>query len=226
MTGSGGGGPIRVLIVDDHASFRSGLRALLETADDLIVVGEAGSGVEAVASAARLHPDVILMDVTMPGGDGIGATERIVDAMPHVAVVVLTMDGGDGSVHRAIRAGARGYVLKGAQRQELLRAIHAAAAGEAIFGPVVARRLATYLATPEAAPARPFPALTDREHEVLDLLARGRSNAEITERLGLSPKTVRNHVSNIFAKLDARDRADAIVRAREAGMGGEPRRAG
>ncbi len=217
--------PIRVLIVDDHGSFRSGLRALLETAGDLEVVGEASSGPEAVAGSERLQPDVILMDVTMPGGDGIDATGRIVDASPHVAVVVLTMDGGDESVHRAIRAGARGYVLKGAQRQELLRAIRAAAAGEAIFGSGVARRLASYLAEPAMPSARPFPELSARETEILDLMARGRSNAEITNLLGLSPKTVRNHVSNIFAKLGVRDRAEAIVRAREAGMGGEPRRA-
>jgi len=212
---------IRLLIVDDHASFRSGLRSLLGTAGDLEVVGEAATGTDAVASAARLQPDVILMDVTMPGGDGIEATRRIVEVSPHVAIVILTMDGGDEPVVRALRAGARGYVLKGAQRAELLRAIRAAAAGEAIFGQGVARRLATYLAQPGPIPARPFPELTDREREVLELVAGGRSNTEITDLLGLSPKTVRNHVSNIFAKLGVRDRAEAIVRAREAGMGGE-----
>jgi DNA-binding NarL/FixJ family response regulator len=212
---------IRVVIVDDHASFRSGLRALLGTAADLAVVGEAASGDEAVRAAARLQPDVVLMDVTMPGTDGIEATKRIVTDSPHVAVVVLTMDGGDESVVRALRAGARGYVLKGAQRAELLRAVRAAAAGDAIFGPAVARRLASYVAEQEHTPAeRPFPELTDRELEILDLIARGRSNAEISGALVLSPKTVRNHVSNVFAKLDARDRADAIVRAREAGLGG------
>ena len=211
----------RILIVDDHASFRSGLRALLGTAGDLEVVGEASTGTDAVTTADRLQPDVILMDVTMPGGDGIEATRRIVEASPHVAIVILTMDAGDESVLRALRAGARGYVLKGAQRAELLRAIRAAAAGEAIFGPGVARRLATYLAPPGPAAVHPFPELTDREREVLDLVAGGRSNTEITDLLGLSPKTVRNHVSNIFAKLGVRDRAEAIVRAREAGMGGE-----
>ena len=211
----------RILVVDDHASFRSGLRALLGTAGDLEVVGEASTGTDAVTIADRLQPDVILMDVTMPGGDGIEATRRIVEASPHVAIVILTMDAGDESVLRALRAGARGYVLKGAQRAELLRAIRAAAAGEAIFGPGVARRLATYLAPPGPAAVRPFPELTDREREVLDLIAGGRSNTEITDLLGLSPKTVRNHVSNVFAKLGVRDRAEAIVRAREAGMGGE-----
>jgi len=217
---------IRVLIADDHASFRSGLRALLETADDLEVVGEASSGGEAVAASARLQPDVVLMDVTMPGGDGIEATRQIVDATPHVAIIVLTMDGGDGSVLGAVKAGARGYILKGAQRAELFRAIRAVAAGEAIFGPGVARRLATYLSPPPVGRATPFPELSGREREILDLVARGRSNAEITAYLGLSPKTVRNHVSNIFSKLPARDRAEAIVMAREAGMGGEAGRAG
>ena len=211
----------RILIADDHASFRTGLRALLATAGDLDVVGEAATGSDAVAMAARFQPDVVLMDVRMPDGDGIEATRRIVEVSPHIAIVVLTMDAGDGSVLRALQAGARGYVLKGAQRAELLRAIRAVAAGEAIFGPGVARRLAMLLAEPGPIAPRPFPELTDRELEVLDLVARGRSNAEITDQLVLSPKTVRNHVSNIFAKIDARDRADAIVRAREAGLGGE-----
>jgi DNA-binding NarL/FixJ family response regulator len=211
---------IRVLIVDDHASFRSGLRALLATAPDLEVTGEASTGGDAVTLTARLQPDVVLMDVTMPGEDGIEATARILESSPHVAVVVLSMDGGDESVVRALRAGARGYVLKGANRAELIRAIRAAAAGEAIFGPDVARRLASYVVTSGSIAQRPFPELTDRELEILDLVAQGRSNAEITDRLVLSPKTVRNHVSNIFGKLGVRDRSQAIVRAREAGMGG------
>ena len=212
--------PIRVLVVDDHASFRSGLRALLGTAGDLEVVGEAASAHEAVALAARHQPDVILMDVTMPGGDGIEATRRILEAAPHVAVVILTMDGGDAPVLAALRAGARGFVVKGAPRHELFRAIQAAAAGEALFGVDVARRLAGYLGAPfDAAEPRPFPQLTDREREILELIAAGRSNAEITNRLVVSPKTVRNHVSNIFAKLQVADRAEAIVRARDAGLG-------
>ena len=165
------------------------------------------------------------MDVSMPGGDGIDATARIVEASPHIAIVVLTMDAGDGSVVRALRAGARGYVLKGAQRTELLRAIRAVAAGEAILGADVARRLAGYVASTQPVAPRPFPELTEREREILDLMARGRSNAEITDALVLSPKTVRNHVSNVFAKLGARDRAEAIVMAREAGLGGERRAA-
>jgi DNA-binding NarL/FixJ family response regulator len=216
--------PVRILIVDDHASFRSGLRALLGTAADLLVVGEAADGREAVDAAAALHPDVVLMDVTMPEIDGIEATRRIVDAAPHVAILVLTMGGDDESVFAALRAGARGYVLKGAQRTELVRAIRSVAAGEAIFGPGIARRLVGYFSRPAPAGAtEPFPQLTEREREILDLIAAGRSNAEITSRLVLSPKTVRNHVSNVFAKLEVRDRAEAIVRAREAGLGGEDR---
>jgi DNA-binding NarL/FixJ family response regulator len=216
---------IRVLIVDDHASFRSGLRALLDTTGDFDVVGEASSGRAATTASARLQPDVILMDVTMPDGDGIEATRRIVEATPHVAIIVLTMDGGDEAVMGALAAGARGYILKGAQRAELFRAIHAVAAGEALFSPTVARRLAGYVSPRDGGRPLPFSGLTEREREVLDLVARGQSNAQITTFLGLSPKTVRNHVSNIFSKLPARDRAEAIVLAREAGMGGEAGRA-
>ena len=212
----------RILIADDHDSFRSGLRAVLGTADDLVVVGEAASGSEAVSQVAALHPDVVLMDLTMPGMDGIEATRRIVDAAPHVAVLVLTMSDDDDSVFAAIQAGARGYLLKGAQRAELIRSVRAVAAGDAIFGPAVARRLMAYFSrpTPSGTEAA-FPELTEREREILELVAQGRSNAEITAHLVLSPKTVRNHVSNIFSKLQVRDRAEAIVRAREAGLGGE-----
>jgi DNA-binding NarL/FixJ family response regulator len=216
---------IRLLLADDHASFRTGLRALLGTADGLVVVGEAASGAEVVARAAELQPDVVLMDLSMPGGDGIEATRRIVHAAPHVAVLVLTMSDDDDSVLAAVQAGARGYVLKGARRAELLRAVRAVAAGDAIFGPALARRLVEYFTRPRLpADADAFPDLTEREREILDLVARGHSNTEITDRLVLSPKTVRNHVSNIFSKLQVRDRAEAIVRAREAGMGGETSR--
>ena len=212
----------RVLIADDHTSFRSGLRALLETAGDMAVVGEAGTGDETVSKAVALQPDVVLMDLNMPGIGGLEATRRIVDQAPHVAVLVVTMYDDDDSVFDAVRAGARGYVLKGAQRAELLRAVRSVVAGEAIFGPGVARRLLASFARPRPAlGAAAFPELTEREREILELVARGRSNAEITAQLVLSPKTVRNHVSNIFSKLQARDRSEAIVRAREAGMGGE-----
>ena len=217
----------RVLIADDHDSFRSGLRAVLGTADGLVVVGEAASGTEAVKQVGALHPDVVLMDVTMPEMDGIDATRRIVDASPHVAVLVLTMSDDDDSVFAAIQAGARGYLLKGAQRAELIRSVRAVAAGDAIFGPAVARRLMAFFArpTPTGTEAS-FPELSEREREVLELVAQGRSNAEITAHLVLSPKTVRNHVSNIFSKLQVRDRAEAIVRAREAGLGRDAQVAG
>jgi DNA-binding NarL/FixJ family response regulator len=212
----------RVLIVDDHASFRAGLRALLGTAPDLQVAGEASSGGDAIELCRRLQPDVVVMDLAMPGVDGIEATRRIVDTAPHIAVLVLTMSDDDDSLFAAVRAGARGFVVKGAQRAEILRAIRAVASGEAIFGPGVARRLMAFFARPRpAAEVAAFPELTARELEILELIAQGRSNPQITAELVLSPKTVRNHVSNIFAKLQVRDRAEAIVRARQAGMGGE-----
>jgi len=215
--------PIRILVADDHAGFRSGLDALLATQPDLRVVGEAATGDEAVARALALQPDVVLMDLNMPGIDGIAATRRIVDSSPHIAILVLTMADHDAAVFDALRAGARGYLLKGADRAELTRAIRAVASGEAIFGPDVARRLMAYFAdAPVRAPA--FPELSERELEVLELIARGMSNQQIVDRLGISPKTVRNHISNIFSKLQVRDRAEAVVRAREAGMGGEQRK--
>ena len=212
--------PIRILVADDHAGFRSGVAALLGTQTGLALVGEAETGDDAVAQALQLQPDVVLMDLSMPGLDGIAATRRIVDTSPHIAVLVLTMADNDAAVFDALRAGARGYLLKGADRAELTRAIRAVASGEAIFGPDVARRLMTYFATtPIRAPA--FPDLSDRELEILDLIARGMSNQQIVDRLVISPKTVRNHISNIFSKLQVRDRAEAVVRAREAGLGGE-----
>ncbi len=212
--------PIRILVADDHAAFRSGLSALLRTQPGLVLVGEAETGIGAVEQALELQPDVVIMDLNMPGLDGISATRQIVDASPHIAVLVLTMADDDAALFDAVRAGARGYVLKGADRGELSRAIRAVASGEAIFGPDVARRLMAFFAeAPRAAAA--FPELSVREREVLELVARGLSNQQIEARLVISPKTVRNHVSNIFSKLRVRDRAAAIVRAREAGMGGE-----
>ena len=159
----------------------------------------------------------------MPGVDGVEATRRIVDAAPHVAIVALTMDDDDGTVFAVLRAGARGYLLKGAPRAELLRAIHASAAGEALFGPAIARRMMAYFGRPAPSAGPPFPELTAREREILELLAAGRSNADIAGSVGVAPKTVRNHVSAIFSKLQVRDRAEAIVRAREAGLGDLPR---
>jgi DNA-binding NarL/FixJ family response regulator len=212
--------PIRVLIAEDNARFRDGLRALLSAAPGFEVAGEVGTGEEAVARARALQPDVVLMDLRMPGLDGIEATRRIVQDSPHIAVLALTMLEDDDSVFAAMRAGARGYLLKGTLKAEILRAIQGVASGEAIFGPAVARRLMQYFAT--ARPpglAQTFPELTEREGEILVLIAQGRTNPEIAERLCLSLKTVRNHVSNIFSKLQVADRAQAVVRAREAGLG-------
>jgi len=216
--------PVRLLIADDHDAFRDGLRALIHSIDGVDLVGEARRGDEAVTLAASLQPDAILMDLNMPGLDGVEATRQIVATSPHIAILVLTMYEDDESVFAALRAGARGYLLKGADRGELVRAIRAVISGEAIFGPAIARRLMTFFATRPAAASIAFPELTEREREILELIARGLSNADITGRLVVSPKTVRNHVSNIFSKLQVRDRAEAIVRAREAGMGGESRR--
>lgn len=214
---------IRILLADDHPAFLSGLDALLDTIDGFDVVARASSGEEAVARAAAAQPDVIVMDLNMPGIDGIEATRRIVSASPHIAVLVLSMYEDDDQVFGALKAGARGYLLKGADRAELVRAIRGVATGEAIFGPAIARRLVAFFATRPAVEAMVFPELTDREREILDMVARGMNNQAITQRLVVSPKTVRNHVSNIFSKLHVADRAEAIVRAREAGMGGERR---
>jgi DNA-binding NarL/FixJ family response regulator len=212
---------IRILIADDHTLFREGVRALLNAAPDTDVVGEAATGEEAIAQTASALPDVILMDVQMPGMNGIEATRRILQTHPQIGVIVITMLEDDDSVFAAMRAGARGYILKGADKAEMLRAIRAAARGEALFGPAIARRLMGFFNEFSAAPPHTLPALTEREREVLDLMAQGRSNAEIAARLVLSPKTVSNHISNIFNKLQVADRARAIIRAREAGLGRE-----
>ncbi len=214
--------PIRVLVADDHPFFRDGLRMLLEGAPDMDLVGEATTGDEVIAMAAQLQPDVILMDIRMPGPDGIEATRRILTASPHIGVIVVTMYEDDESVFSAMRAGARGYLLKGADRDDMLRAIRGVDRGDAIFGPAIARRLIGFFSTPRSAgPPPPFPQLTEREREILALIAEGRPNAEIADRLFLSPKTVRNNVSNILSKLHVADRAEAIVRARDAGLGRE-----
>lgn len=216
--------PIRVLIADDHRVYREGVRALLDGEPSIAIVGEAATGDEAVAAAARLTPDVILMDLKMPGLNGIEATRAILGRAPATAILVVTMFDDDDSVFAALRAGARGYLLKDADQEELLRAIRAVRRGEAIFGPAIARRMAHYFAGRAAAqerPAAPFPELTGREREVLELIARGQNNAAIAARLGLSVKTVQNYVSNIFAKLQVEDRAQALLRARDAGFGSE-----
>jgi DNA-binding NarL/FixJ family response regulator len=212
---------IRVLIADDHPLFRDGLRTLLQSGSDTEVVGEAATGDDTIARAATLQPDVILMDLNMPGTNGIEATRRILHTSPHIGILVVTMYEDDDSVFAAMRAGARGYLLKGADQDEMLRAIKAVSRGEAIFSPAIAKRLIRYFTPTKALtiPAQAFPELTDREREILTLLALGHNNAEIAQRLVLSPKTVRNHLSNVFSKLQVADRAQAIIRAREAGFG-------
>lgn len=212
--------PIRLLVADDHPLFRRGLRTLLETVPGFVVVGEAEQGEQAIAQALTLHPDVVLMDLQMPGTGGIAATRAIADAAPDVRVLVLTLFDDDASLFAALRAGARGYVLKETDEPELVRAIRAVANGEAIFGPAVAGRVLAWFAAPRAAAPPPaFPELTERERDVLRLIAQGRANPVIARQLGLAPKTVANHVSAIFAKLQVADRAEAMLRARDAGLG-------
>ena len=213
---------IRVLLADDHPVFRHGLRALLSALPDVEVVGEGTDGADAARLALELRPDVVVMDLQMPGVDGVSATREIVGALPECGVLVLTMFDDDESVFSAMRAGARGYLVKGADSPDVERAITAVARGEAIFGPGVAERVLGYLTRPlSARDDVVFPELTEREREVLELLAAGHGNAAIASRLSLSPKTVRNNVSSIFSKLQVADRSEAIVRARRAGLGVE-----
>jgi DNA-binding NarL/FixJ family response regulator len=214
------GRAVRIVVADDHPLYRRGLATLLRSQEGWEVVAEEETGIGAVTASHATQPDIVVMDLNMPGLDGIEATRRIVTTSPHVGVLVLTMYDDDGSVFAAMRAGARGYLLKGADQTEIVRAVSAIASGEAIFGPTVARRIIDYFAAPRP-PHAPtvFPELTAREHEVLDLIAAGRNNPDIAATLVLSPKTVRNHVSNIFTKLQVADRPEAIVRARDAGLG-------
>jgi DNA-binding NarL/FixJ family response regulator len=216
--------PIRVLIADDHPLFRDGLTALLTEGADTELAGAATSGTEAVELARETQPDVVVMDLHMPGLNGIEATRRIVADSPHITVLVLTMFDDDDSIFSALRAGARGYLLKGADQEQIRAAIRAAANGEIIFGTQLAARMLAYFTTGGAsAPPPVFPQLTDRERQVLDLVAQGRANPAIAVKLGLSQKTVRNHVSNILTKLQVADRAQAIVQARDAGLGQKSR---
>jgi DNA-binding NarL/FixJ family response regulator len=211
---------IRVLVADDHPAYRRGLALMLTEVDDLEIVGSADTGAQAVELAGALAPDVVLMDLRMPDLDGIEATRRIkrLAPAPRPAVVVLTMFDDDESVFTAMRAGARGYLLKGADQDEIVRAIRAAAAGEAIFGPEVAARVVDHFAAGPGSTAAAFPMLTEREREVLGMIAAGKGNATIAKELMISLKTVRNHVSNIFSKLQVSDRSTAIVKARRAGL--------
>jgi DNA-binding NarL/FixJ family response regulator len=212
---------IRVLIADDHTLFRDGLRALLASITDIEVVGEAPTGKEALRLAIEHQPDVILMDIQMPDVNGIEATRQILRASPHIGIIVLTMFQDDDTVFAVMRAGARGYVLKGADQAVLLRAVRAVANGESLFSPEIAARLMQFFSNLQPA-SRPelFTELTDREREILNFIADGLTNADIAEKLVISMKTVRNHVSNIFSKLQVADRAQAAIRAREAGLGG------
>ena len=210
---------VRVLVADDHPVFRDGLAMLLASVDGIEVVGTAADGVQAVDAAVRLLPDVVVMDVQMPRLNGVEATRRLATEAPSVGIVVLTMSEDDGTVFAAVRAGARGYLVKGAEQEEIVRAITTVASGGAVFGATLALRIAEFFAAGPPTPTDAFPQLTAREREILDLLAAGRSNAQIAAALYLSPKTVRNNVSNVFAKLQVADRAEAIVRAREAGLG-------
>jgi DNA-binding NarL/FixJ family response regulator len=217
---------IRVMIADDHRLFRDGVKALLSVSADLEVVGEASDGTTAVALCAELQPDVVLMDLQMPGG-GLAATRAIAETQPDVAVIVLTMFDDDDSVFTAVRAGARGYVLKDSEAEDLTRAVRAAAAGEAIFGSAVAQRLLSFFGGRPADPGDPRPGLdpapvfedlTASERKVLELMATGAGNQAIAAELFISHKTVRNYVSSIFRKLQVANRAEAIVAAREAGL--------
>jgi DNA-binding NarL/FixJ family response regulator len=216
--------PIRILLADDHRFFRDGVRALLDSIPSFTVIGEATKGDEAVALAVQHQPDVVLMDLQMPGLNGVEATRRILQAKPQTGVLIVTMFEDTDSLLATMRAGARGYILKDADEDELIRSIHAVAKGEALFSPTVAKRLLQYVSkvTPSAG-REAFPELTEREREVLALLAQGLSNREVAERMGLSLKTARNHVSNVLSKLQVADRSEAIARARAAGLGTEGR---
>lgn len=210
---------LQVLIADDHPLFRKGMRALLTATSDITIVGEATTGQEAIDLAAELQPDVILMDLQMPGVNGVEATRQILHISPHIRILVVTLFEDDASVFTALRAGARGYVLKDAQEAETLRAIRAVGNGEAIFSPAIATRLIDFFAAPRPVIAQGlFPTLTEREREILLLIARGSSNSAIAKQLSLSGKTVSNYLSNIFGKLQVTDRTQAALRAHDAGL--------
>lgn len=215
--------PIRLLIADDHRLFREGVKALLATAGDIDIVDEAENGAAAGEDCKRLTPNIVLMDINMPGLNGIQATQQVLAHSPQTGVIMLTMLEDDASVFAAMRAGARGYILKGASPDEMLSVIRSVAEGQALFGPAIATRLVNffqelrYTPTPSS-PQSLFPELTERELEVLHLIAQGYNNQEIAQKLVISPKTVRNHITSIFSKLQVADRAQAIILARQAGL--------
>jgi DNA-binding NarL/FixJ family response regulator len=212
--------PVRVVIADDHPVFRAGMVSVLDDLPGIVVVGQAGHGAEALEVVAEHRPDVVLMDLRMPGVGGLEATARIRVEHPETAVVVLTMDGDDDSIFAALRAGARGYLLKEADGLDIERAVDGVARGEAVFGSGIAERVLAFFASGRHAPASPFPNLSPREHEVLEMIAQGLDNQQIARRLVLSDKTVRNRVSDILGKLHARNRAEMVALARDAGLGG------
>ncbi|WP_406074661.1 response regulator [Micromonospora sp. NBC_01638] len=214
--------PVRLVVADDHPMFRFGLRAALASSPDVEVVGEAADGAELVRLVEELSPEVALTDLEMPGVDGLSALAMLTARFPDLGVLVLTMHADDERLLAAVRAGARGYLLKGAEREEITRAVLAVAAGGTIFGGEIGRRIAAYATRPPTAAGKVFPELTDREHEVLGLVAAGLGNHEIAAKLVLSEKTVRNHVAAILAKLQARDRAALVARARDRGLGQHP----
>jgi DNA-binding NarL/FixJ family response regulator len=212
--------PVRVVIADDHPVFRAGMVAVLDDLPGIEVVGQAGDGAEALEVVAEKKPDVVLMDLRMPGVGGLEATARIRVEHPDTAVVVLTMDGDDDSIFAALRAGARGYLLKEADGLDIERAVDGVARGEAVFGSGIAERVLAFFASGRQAHTSPFPQLSPREHEVLEMIAQGLDNQQIARRLVLSDKTVRNRVSDILGKLHARNRAEMVALARDAGLGG------
>lgn len=209
---------LTVLIVDDHPVFRKGLRALLAAMPEVELVGEATNGIDAIRLAEQLQPDVALMDLHMPGGGGLAAIRQIVQTSPHIRILVVTMFEDDDSVFAAMRAGARGYILKDMDDEEISRAIRAVGAGEAIFSPAIAERMMRFFSARPPLSADLFPELTESERSVLKLMAQGANNETIAQALNFSPKTVRNYASNIFSKLQVADRAQAIVKARQAGL--------
>lgn len=211
---------LQALIVDDHPLFRKGMRALLDSMPDMNVIGEAQTASEAVEYAVQLQPDIILMDLQLPGGSGLDATREIVRLSPHIQILVVTLFEDDDSIFAALRAGARGYILKDTDEEEMIRAIRAVGSGEAIFSPAIANQLMDYFSSSsKKIPKEIFPELTNREREILELIAVGESNQSIAKSLSISLKTVRNHVSNIYSKLQVADRAQAVIKARESGSG-------
>ena len=211
--------PLHILIADDHPLFRKGMRTLLESLPDFRVVGEAATGQEAVERAVSLQPDVVLMDLQMPDGGGLTATRELRKTSPNIRILVVTLFEDDESIFTALRAGARGYILKDVDEEEMVRAIKAVGGGEAIFSPAIAARLMDYFVASRATiPQELFPELTEREREILKLIARGETNAAIAAQLTISLKTVQNHVSNIYSKLQVADRVQAAIRARDAGL--------